>query len=117
MSTRAPPVLNWGSGGNSGAFAGDCSIVRKADSTRSDIVRPCLAASRFKRIIVTSLMESVVFIWKTIRHGCECINLPLSTSAVGSEPTAQFILSSSATTWVRFLVQYETTMAQAVDTI
>ena len=42
--------------------------VRSAVSTRSDMVRPCLAASRLSWAMIVSSMLSVVFIWETIPY-------------------------------------------------
>lgn len=63
MSTLASPKSCTGSGDSLGAGFRFCSRVRRAASTSSDIVRPCRAASRLSRFIVTSLMFRVVFIW------------------------------------------------------
>src|SRR5574337_21911 len=65
-STRWPPLRNVGSGGRSLRFRWARNIRRSADSTSSDIVRPCRAASRLRRAMTESSIFSVVFIWKTI---------------------------------------------------
>lgn len=65
-STRWPPLRNVGSGGRSPRLRWARNIRRSADSTSSDIVRPCRAASRLRRAITESSMFSVVFIWKNI---------------------------------------------------
>lgn len=64
---RLPPLEKDGRGGNFATGFARLSACRKADSTSSDMVCPRLAASRFTARIVASLIESVVFIWKTIR--------------------------------------------------
>jgi hypothetical protein len=64
---RLPPLEKDGRGGNFATGFARLSACRRADSTSSDIVCPRLAASRFTARIVASLIESVVFIWKTIR--------------------------------------------------
>src|SRR5262245_27976917 len=66
--TRGMPPSNDGSGGISVEDVRDWNIARKADSSNSDIVFPCRAASSFSRFMILSSMLRVVFIWKTIQH-------------------------------------------------
>lgn len=63
---RLPPLEKDGRGGNFATGFARRSACRKADSTNSDMVCPRLAASSFTARIVASLIESVVFIQKTI---------------------------------------------------
>ncbi len=44
------------------------SSRRSADSTSSDVVRPCRAASRLRSAMTLSSMLSVVFIWEYVSH-------------------------------------------------
>src|SRR3990172_8760708 len=66
ISTSAPPLRNVGRGDNSSLFFRARNSDRNAVSTSSDIVRPCLAASRFSCAMTVSSMFRVVFIWITI---------------------------------------------------
>src|SRR5207244_8634494 len=76
MSTKWPPLLNVGSGGSFGDLFAGFRNARKADSTSSEIVLFCRAASCLSCFMTWSSMTRVVFIWKTIRPHPRAVNRP-----------------------------------------